>query len=71
VVVCADAHLIADGVPCSVDPEAGIVLADGRTLSCEPVPAFLMTMVRDGGLLPHLEKKLAVQRALQPEGSRA
>jgi len=71
VVVCADAHLIADGVPCGVDPEAGIVLADGRTLACEPVPAFLMAMVRDGGLLPHLEKKLAGQRAVQPKGSRA
>ena len=24
----------------------------------EPIPAFLMQIVRDGGLLPHLEKRL-------------
>jgi 3-isopropylmalate/(R)-2-methylmalate dehydratase small subunit len=59
VLVCADAHKIADGVACSVDPEAGVVRAGGAILACEPIPAFLMNMVRDGGLLPHLEKKLA------------
>jgi 3-isopropylmalate/(R)-2-methylmalate dehydratase small subunit len=63
VVVCAGAHEIADGAPCSVDPEAGVVLADGRNWPCEPIPAFLMAMVRDGGLLPHLEKKLTAQRS--------
>jgi 3-isopropylmalate/(R)-2-methylmalate dehydratase small subunit len=59
VLVCADAHKIADGVACSVDPEAGVVRAGSEVLACEPIPAFLMNMVRDGGLLPHLEKKLA------------
>lgn len=59
VLVCADAHKIADGVACSVDLETGVVRAGSAVLACEPIPAFLMSMVRDGGLLPHLEKKLA------------
>jgi 3-isopropylmalate/(R)-2-methylmalate dehydratase small subunit len=29
------------------------------SLACEPVPAFLLEMVQDGGLLPHLKKRLA------------
>jgi 3-isopropylmalate/(R)-2-methylmalate dehydratase small subunit len=29
------------------------------TLICEPVPGFLVKMVEDGGLLPHLKKRLA------------
>jgi 3-isopropylmalate/(R)-2-methylmalate dehydratase small subunit len=28
-------------------------------LECEPVPAFLLDMIEDGGLLPHLQKRLA------------
>jgi len=59
VLVCPDAHKIADGLACSVDFEAGVVRAGADTWACEPIPAFLMSMVRDGGLLPHLEKKLA------------
>ncbi len=61
VVVCASVQEIADGAQCSVDPEAGVVLAGSRSWPCEPIPAFLMAMVRDGGLLPHLEKTLAAQ----------
>ena len=33
-------------------------LRTGEILSFEPIPAHLMEMVRDGGLLPHLEKRL-------------
>jgi 3-isopropylmalate/(R)-2-methylmalate dehydratase small subunit len=33
-------------------------LTTGETLQCEPIPAHLMEMVRDGGLLAHLEKRL-------------
>ena len=43
-----------------VDPEKGIItFADGRAvLDCEPIPPFLMAMLRDGGLLPHLERRM-------------
>ena len=33
-------------------------LTSAATLSAEPLPAFLMQIVNDGGLLPHLEKRL-------------
>ena len=63
-VVCADAGRIRDGDRVRVDPEAGRIenLSTGQTLACEPIPAHLMQMLRDGGLMPHLEKRLARQR---------
>jgi 3-isopropylmalate/(R)-2-methylmalate dehydratase small subunit len=61
VVVCKEAGRIADGAPVAVDPARGVIDTDGVTLACEPIPAFLIAMLDDGGLLPHLEKRL--QRA--------
>ena len=60
-VVCADAKRIRAGDELDVDPERGKVAnrTTGDTLACEPIPAFLMAIIRDGGLMPHLEKKLA------------
>lgn len=62
VVVSRDAARIADGDQVSVDAEAGTITVSNASgtqqLACEPVPAFLMEMVRAGGLVPHLEKKL-------------
>lgn len=59
--VCAEAKRIGAGDELDVDLERGKVRnrTTGETLDCEPVPAFLMILIRDGGLLPHLEKKLA------------
>ena len=58
---CPQAKRIRNGDLLKVDPLKGIIenQTTGETLACEPIPAFLMTIVRDGGLLPHLEKKLA------------
>ena len=63
-VVCADARRICAGDRVRVDPEAGRIenLSTGEVLACEPIPAHLMQMLRDGGLVPHLEKRLARQR---------
>ena len=60
-VVCADARRIRDGDQLEVELERGKVnnRTTGETIDCEPIPAFLMNLIRDGGLLPHLEKKLA------------
>jgi 3-isopropylmalate/(R)-2-methylmalate dehydratase small subunit len=58
VLVCEAAPTIGDDLPVAVDPETGLVRAGGAQYSCEPIPGFLLQMVRDGGLLPHLEKKL-------------
>ena len=30
----------------------------GATVDCAPLPDFLLAMINDGGLVPHLEKKL-------------
>ena len=60
-VVCDQAKRIHAGDELEVDFEGGHIhnRTTGEQLACEPVPPFLMTLVRDGGLLPHLEKKLA------------
>jgi 3-isopropylmalate/(R)-2-methylmalate dehydratase small subunit len=63
-VVCADARRIRAGDQVRVDPQAGRIenLTTGEALACEPIPAHLMQMLRDGGLVPHLGKRLARQR---------
>jgi 3-isopropylmalate/(R)-2-methylmalate dehydratase small subunit len=57
---CAEADSIAKGDILSIDPVAGTAVnrTRGRTLACEPIPEHLMVMLNDGGLLPHLEKRL-------------
>ena len=56
---CQDAARIGDGELIAVDARAGRVLrADGSTLACEPIPAFLLDMVEAGGLLPQLKRRL-------------
>lgn len=59
-VACADAGRIRAGDRVSVDPENGRIRNEttGETLACEPIPPHLMAMVRDGGLLAHLEKRM-------------
>jgi 3-isopropylmalate/(R)-2-methylmalate dehydratase small subunit len=59
-VVCAQAKRIRAGDELAVDFAAGTIanLSTGENLACEPIPAFLMEIIRDGGLLPHLEKRL-------------
>ena len=59
--VCAEAGRINPGDWGRIDPRAGTVenLTTGETLETEPLPEHLLTMIADGGLLKHLEKKLA------------
>jgi 3-isopropylmalate/(R)-2-methylmalate dehydratase small subunit len=63
-VVCKDAALIADGDAVRVHAEDGKIeiVNTGKTLACEAIPAHLMQMLRDGGLLPHLEKRVSARR---------
>jgi 3-isopropylmalate/(R)-2-methylmalate dehydratase small subunit len=60
-VACKGAKRIRAGDALEVDIEGGRIAnrTTGETLACESIPPFLMNIVRDGGLLPHLEKKLA------------
>jgi 3-isopropylmalate/(R)-2-methylmalate dehydratase small subunit len=59
-IVCANAGRIRDGDLLRVAFEDGQIanLTTVETLQCDPIPAHLVEMVRDGGLLAHLEKRL-------------
>jgi 3-isopropylmalate/(R)-2-methylmalate dehydratase small subunit len=59
--ICPQAERIRAGDRVRTDPEAGRIenLTTGEALACEAIPPHLMAMVRDGGLLAHLEKRLA------------
>ena len=57
--VCASTREIRDGDEVSVDFAASHISVNGKALPFEPVPAHLLEMLRDGGLIPHLEKRLA------------
>ncbi|RZL56930.1 MAG: 3-isopropylmalate dehydratase [Variovorax sp.] len=62
--VCTDVDRMAgitDGSRLALDLDAARLHdpATGLTLQCEPVPAHLIAMVRDGGLVPHLQRRLS------------
>ena len=58
--VCRDADKIEAGDTLSLDPAEGtLTIEDGERLACEPIPPHLLAMIADGGLLPHLKKKLS------------
>jgi 3-isopropylmalate/(R)-2-methylmalate dehydratase small subunit len=59
--VCAQAKRIADGDRLKIDFEKALLINEtsGQAHSFEPIPPHLLEMVRDGGLIPHLEKRLA------------
>jgi 3-isopropylmalate/(R)-2-methylmalate dehydratase small subunit len=61
--VCPDTDVIPDGAHIEVDPILGRITLPGQgvSLACEPLPAFLLEMVEDGGLLPHLKKRMALK----------
>ncbi len=60
VLECEDTSKIHEGDHLVPDPKQGSVFnqTTGETLICSQVPEFLMQMLEDGGLVPHLEKKI-------------
>ena len=61
---CADAESLEDGMSVSLDAaQPAVISPDDRVLACEPVPDFLMDMVRVGGLLKQLQRRLAKDKA--------
>ena len=58
--VCPQAKRIRPGDDIELDPATGKLTnrTTGEELRCEPIPEFLMRLIRDGGLVPHLEKRL-------------
>jgi len=69
-VVCPSTAAVKRGDRLVVDAIAGTVINETRNESyvCEPLPNHLMSMIEDGGLVPHLEKRLAAERK---KGSKA
>ncbi len=61
VLVCAEAGRIEAGDEITWDAAAGSIenRSQKTRYSCEPLPEHLLAMIADGGLLAHLEKKLA------------
>jgi 3-isopropylmalate/(R)-2-methylmalate dehydratase small subunit len=59
-IVCGEASAIPQGARLRISLEKGVVedLDGGKSYSCQAVPAHLMAMLNDGGLLGHLEKRL-------------
>lgn len=58
--VCPHTDQIRSGDTLRVDAPKGAVenLTTGKVFACEPLPSHLMVMIADGGLIPHLKKKL-------------
>ena len=59
-VACPGAKTIKADDVLDIDFENGKITnrTTGEALGCEPIPEFLMQLIRDGGLVPHLEKRL-------------
>jgi 3-isopropylmalate/(R)-2-methylmalate dehydratase small subunit len=64
-IVCADTDRIRDGDKVTVEPHAGVIVNEtsGERLAAQPLPDFLIEMIADGGLVPHLEKRFKAKRA--------
>jgi len=57
---CPALPAVAPGaeVGCDIDT-AQVFIAGGAPLQCEPIFPHLVAMIRDGGLVPHLARKIA------------
>jgi len=64
VMVCPQTEGIGLGDHLQIDFANGAVINEtsGETLSAEALPGFLLDMLADGGLVPHLEKKFSAKR---------
>ena len=61
---CREAQRLTEGEQVTLDLQALTVrTADGTVLPCEPIPAFLLDMVRAGGLMNQLRERLQRERA--------
>ena len=57
---CPQAELLQEGERLVLEPQgSGVVSTLSGRLACEPVPDFLMAMVRAGGLFNQLKQRLA------------
>lgn len=59
-IVFPQAGEVTDGDRLEFDPVAGRLVnhTQDKTYALSPIPAHLMAMIADGGLIPHLERRL-------------
>ena len=56
---CPQAEVLTDGEHITLDLQAlTVTTSSGRVLPCEPIPGFLLDMVRAGGLMNQLRQRL-------------
>lgn len=62
ILICEDTDEIEEGDELNVDFEAGVIedVTKGKKFKVIPLPEFLMGIINDGGLIPHLKKKLTL-----------
>ena len=57
-----DATGVAPGEDVSLDLDRAVLRHAGGKIPLAPLPDFLRELIRDGGLVPHLEKRFARER---------
>ena len=56
---CPQAEVLTEGEHITLDLQAlTVTTSSGRVLPCEPIPGFLLDMVRAGGLMNQLRQRL-------------
>ncbi len=57
--------LIEEGHEVEVDADTGeiIDLTTGKTMKAQPIPPFMQELIRDGGLISHIMKKIESQQS--------
>ncbi len=56
---CREAEVLTEGEQITLDLQAlTVTTSSGRVLPCEPIPGFLLDMVRAGGLMNQLRQRL-------------
>ena len=64
VLICPEAVAVAEqGGEIEVNTESGEVAIQGRTFFAEPLPDAVQEIVRAGGLVPLMQKKLSAAKA--------
>ncbi len=60
-IVTAEVDKLNPGDEVEIDLKKGVIknLTTGETINFTPIPDFMMEILNDGGLLPHLKKHLA------------
>jgi 3-isopropylmalate/(R)-2-methylmalate dehydratase small subunit len=56
---CPQAERLSDGQAIDFYLDPPRLTAGGHVLACEPIPGFLLDMVRSGGLLPVLQRRFS------------